>query len=129
MIKIPGLDQLGPSLTYIDLNPSLGLGTSTPHHQNLLEKAPTAPKIIKESDMRPHTMKVKGKSNPNSIIMSKDAGVPSTESMMPHYGNFRNQTKGLLYPGVLHKAALDGPLKPRPDSAFGFLDTKFAEPK
>ena len=95
----------------------------------LLEKAPTAPKMIKESDLRPHTMKVKGKSNPNSVIMSKDPGVPSAESMMPHYGNFRNQKKGLLYPGVLHKSALDGPLKPRPDSAFGYLDTKFTQPK
>ena len=129
MITIQGLNQLGPELTYLDLNPSLGLGTSTPHQPNLLEKAPTAPKMIREADLRPHTMKVKGKSNPNSIIMSKDQGVPSAESMMPHYGNFRNQTKGLLYPGVLHKAALDGSLKPRPDSAFGYLDTKFAEPK
>ena len=129
MIKIPGLDQLGPSLTYMDLQPSFGLGTGTTQQPNLLEKVPAAPKTIREADLRPHTMKVKGKSNPNSIIMSKDPGVPSAESMMSHYGNFRNQTKGLLYNGVLHKAALDGPLKPRPDSAFGFLDTKFTQPK
>ena len=52
-------------------------------------KAPEAPKFIRPVDMRPSTMKVLGKGNPDAIRLSRDPGVPSSASMMPHFGLFR----------------------------------------
>eukprot|EP00966_Prymnesium_polylepis_P067489 1567459-Prymnesium_polylepis.3 len=87
-----------------------------------------APDFIRQADMRPHTMKVKGKSIPEAIIMSKDPGVPDTDGIMPHFGKFRHEPKGLLTGALPPKTKIDGPLMKRPDSAFGFLPTKLKQP-
>ena len=133
MIAIHGLRQLAPELTYMDLKPSAGIhGPGGGSRSNKLPLALTgpmqAPKLITPADMRPHTMKVKGKSNPDSIIMSKDPGVPGTDSIMPHFGRFRHEPKGLYHASLPLKSTIDGPLKQRPDSSFGFLNTKLNQP-
>ena len=123
MFAIQGLNPLGNVLTPQELHPTMG-GYYAPITPFKLPSAPTPAKFIRTSDLRPSTMKVLGKSSPNSIIMSRDTGVSSSDSMMPHYGNFRNQPKGLLTNDKYKPAKLIE----RPDSAFAFLHTKLKEP-
>ena len=128
MISIQGLNQLAPELTYMDLlAPAHQSGHGPKVRPLKLDGPMQAPKMIRQSDMRPHTMKVKGKSNPDSIIMSKNPGVPCTDSMMPHFGRFRNEPKGLYY-GADPAVNIDCQVMDRPDSAFGFLQTKLKQP-
>ena len=129
MYRLQGLNPTGPALTIMDLQPSLGLTNSSTKNNKIplsIPNAPMAPPIIRQADTRPHTMKVKGKGNPDAIILSKDPGVPGTDSIMPHFGNFRNQPKGLLY-SQRPKNIPDGPLQPRPDSSYGFMHTKLKQ--
>ena len=129
MYRLQGLNPVGPALTIMDLQPSFGLSNASTKNNktfNIPNALPMAPPIIRQSDMRPHTMIVKGKGNPDAIILSKDPGVPCSDSLIPHFGNFRGQPKGLLY-SQRPKNIPDGPLMPRPDSSFGFMHTKLKE--
>ena len=92
-----------------------------------IPKRSEAPKFIRPVDMRPSTMKVLGKSNPDAIRLSRDPGVSSSHSMMPHFGLFRNQN-GFLS-GMDPQVDVNGKLMPRPDSAIPFLFTKIPQPK
>ena len=92
-----------------------------------IPKRPEAPRFIRPVDMRPSTMKVLGKSNPDAIRLSRDPGVPSSHSIMPHFGLFRNQ-KGFLS-GMDPQVDVNGKLMPRPDSVIPFLFTKIPQPK
>ena len=128
MITIQGLTPLAPGLTYMDLLAPAHNGDTGPKVRPLKIDGPMqAPKMIRESDMRPHTMKVKGKSNPDAFIMSKDPGVSCTDSMMPHFGRFRNEPKGMYFkadPAV----NIACPIQPRPDSSYGYLRTELKQP-
>ena len=124
MFAIQGLNKLGNVLTPQELHPAPG-GRYEPITPFKLPTAATPPKFIRSSDLRPSTMKVLGKSNPNAIVLSKDPGVPGTDSMLPHYGNFRNQPSGLL----TNEKYKPAKLIERPDSAFAFLHTKLKELK
>ena len=124
MFKLQGLNPLGNFLTPQEIHIAMG-GYKTPVQPFKISSTIDTPKFIRNSDLRPSTMKVLGKSNPNSIILSKDTGVSSTDSMMPHYGNFRNQPSGLLSDDKYKPAKL----LERPDSSFSFLHTKLKEPK
>ena len=133
MIAIHGLKQLAPAQTYMDMQPSAGIiGPGGGDRQNriplVVDGPMQAPKFIRQADMRPHTMKVKGKSIPEAIIMSRDLGVPGTDGIMPHFGRFRHEPKGLLTGALPSKTTIDGPLMKRPDSSFGFLSTKLTQP-
>ena len=92
-----------------------------------IPKRSEAPPFLRSVDMRPHTMKVLGKSNPDAIRVSRDPGVPSSHSMMPHFGIGRNQT-GFLS-GLDPQVKVNTALMPRPDSAMPGLFTKIPEPK
>ena len=130
MIRIPGLDQLAPAKTVFEMQTQAHIGGPPGAYPNKLplkiDGPFPAPKFMRMADMRPSTMKVKGKSNYNAIIMSKDPGVPCTDSMMPHFGNFRGQKKGMLY-GANPRVDIDGELMRRPESS-GYLPTKLKEP-
>ena len=92
-----------------------------------IPKRPEAPRFIRPVDMRPSTMKVLGKGNPDAIRLSKDPGVSSTDSMMPHFGLFRGQ-KGFLS-GMDPQVDVNAKLMPRPDSAIPWMFTKIPQPK
>ena len=124
MFQLQGLNPIGNALTPQEIHPTMG-GYKTPVQPFKISSTIDTPKFIRNSDLRPSTMKVLGKSNPNAIVLSKDPGVPSTDSMMPHYGNFRNQPSGLLTNDKYKPAKL----LERPDSSFSFLHTKHKEPK
>ena len=124
MFQLQGLNPIGNALTPQEIHPTMG-GYKTPVNPFEIPATTKPPKFIRNADIRPSTMRVLGKSNHNSIILSKDTGVSSTDSMMPHYGNFRNQPSGLLTNNK-YKAAK---LLERPDSSFSFLHTKLKEPK
>ena len=126
MIKIQQPPK-GPELTNFDLNAKASIGKGLVTTDLKLSKRPEAPKFIRPVDMRPSTMKVLGKGNPDNIRLSRDEGVPSTDSMMPHFGNFRNQ-KGFLS-GLDQQVEVNGKCMPRSDSAIPFLFTKIPEPK
>ena len=127
MIKIKGPELKGPELTNFDLLAKATIGPGITTTGMNLKKRPDAPKFIRPVDVRPSTFKVLGKSNPDSIIMSRDTGVGGRDGVMPHFGNFRNQDGFLsgLDPQVNTKVSL----MPRPDSAMPFLHTKIAQPK
>ena len=126
MIKIQQTPK-GPELTNFDLHAKASIGKGLVTTNLKLSRRPEAPKFIRSVDLRPSTMKVLGKGNPDNIRLSRDQGVSSTDSMMPHFGNFRNQ-KGFLS-GLDPQVRVDGKCKPRPDSAIPFLFTKNPEPK
>ena len=127
MIKVIQQTPKGPELTNFDLHAKASIGKGLVTTDLKLSKRPEAPKFIRPVDMRPSTMKVLGKSNPDNIRLSRDQGVPSTHSMMPHLGNLRNQT-GFLS-GMDPQVDVNGKLMPRPDSAIPFLFTKIPQPK
>ena len=127
MIKVIQQTPKGPELTNFDLHARASIGKGLVTTDLKLSKRPEAPKFIRPVDMRPSTMKVLGKSNPDNIRLSRDQGVPSTHSMMPHLGNLRNQT-GFLS-GMDPQVDVNGKLMPRPDSAIPFLFTKIPQPK
>ena len=131
MIRIPGLNKLSPAHTVFELQTQAHIGgppgAFPDKFRPLKIDGPfAAPKFIRMADMRPSTMKVKGKSNYNAITMSKDPGVPCTDSMMPHFGNFRGHPKGMLF-GANPHIDIDGEIMPRPESD-GYLPTKLKEP-
>jgi hypothetical protein len=127
MIKVIQQTPKGPELTNFDLHAKASIGKGLVTTDLKLSKRPEAPKFIRPVDMRPSTMKVLGKGNPDNIRLSRDQGVPSTHSMMPHLGNLRNQT-GFLS-GMDPQVDVNGKLMPRPDSAIPFLFTKIPQPK
>jgi hypothetical protein len=127
MIKVIQQTPKGPELTNFDLHARASIGKGLVTTDLKLSKRPEAPKFIRPVDMRPSTMKVLGKGNPDNIRLSRDQGVPSTHSMMPHLGNLRNQT-GFLS-GMDPQVDVNGKLMPRPDSAIPFLFTKIPQPK
>ena len=127
MIKIQQTPPKGPELTNFDLHAKASIGKGLVTTDLKLSKRPEAPRFIRPVDMRPSTFKVLGKSNPDSIRLSRDQGVASSNSMMPHFGNFRNQ-KGFLS-GMDPQVEVNGKCMPRPDSAVPFLFTKIPEPK
>ena len=127
MIKVIQQTPKGPELTNFDLHARASIGKGLVTTDLKLSKRPEAPKFIRPVDMRPSTMKVLGKSNPDNIRLSRDLGVSSTDSMMPHFGNFRNQ-KGFLS-GMDPQVDVNGIILPRPDSAIPFLFTKIPQPK
>ena len=92
-----------------------------------IPKRPKAPRFIRPVDMPVSTRKVLGKGNPDAIRLSKDPGVPSTDSMMPHFGLFRGQ-KGFLS-GMDPQVDVNGKLMPRPHSAIPWMFTKIPQPK
>ena len=124
MFQLQGLNPIGNALTPQEIHITMG-GYNTPVQPFKIPATIDPPKFIRTADIRLSTMKVLGKSNPNSIILSKDPGVSSSDSMMPHFGNFRNQPKGLLTNDKYKPAKL----LERPDSSFAFLHTKLKEPK
>ena len=126
MIKIQQTPE-GPELTNFNLHARASIGEGLVTTNLKLSKRPEAPRFIRPVDMRPSTMKVLGKSNPDNITLGRDQGVNSTDSMMPHFGNFRNQEGGFL--SGLDPQVKDGKCMPRPDSAIPFLFTKIPEPK
>ena len=126
MIKIQQTPK-GPELTNFDLHAKASIGKGLVTSNLKLSRRPEAPKFIRSVDLRPSTMKVLGKGNPDNIRLSRDQGVSSTDSMMPHFVNFRNQ-KGFLS-DLDPQVRVDGKCKPRPDSAIPFLFTKIPEPK
>ena len=126
MIKIQQ-NPKGPELTNFNLHAPASMGGGLNINNLLLRKNPEAPKFIRPVDIRPSTMKVLGKSNPDNIRLSRDLGVSSTDSMMPHFGNFRNQ-KGFLS-GMDPQVDVNGKLMPRTNSAIPFLFTKIPQPK
>jgi len=140
MQRIPGLQPTGPESKLQELlAPAhmVGPGGGQKRNRTFPIPAPTlAPKMIRQSDLRDHTMKVLGKQDPNFITMSKPSGPPGTDAITPNFGNMRNQPKGLLYFGDRRAKLKDGvhkgpyapnptdlPLKARPDSRFAFLDS------
>ena len=127
MIKIQQTPK-GPELKNFDLHARASIGKGLVTTGLKFNKRSDAPKFIRPVDMRPSTMKVLGKSNPDNIRLSRDQGVPSTDSMMPHFGNLRNQKKGFLS-GVDSQVDVFGKCMPRPDSAIPFLFTKIPQPK
>ena len=127
MIKIQQTPEGRPELTNFNLHARASIGEGLVTSNLKLSKRPEAPKFIRPVDMRPSTMKVLGKGNPDNIRLSRDQGVPSTDSIMSHLGNFRNQ-KGFLS-GLDPQAKVDGKCMPRPDSTIPFLFTKIPEPK
>ena len=127
MIKIQQIPK-GPELTNFNLHARASIGEGLVTTNLKLSKRPEAPKFIRPVDMRPSTMKVLGKGNPDNIRLSRDQGVSSTDSMMPHFGNFRNQKKGFLS-DLDPQVRVDGKCKPRPHSAIPFLFTKIPQPK
>ena len=127
MIKVIQQTPKGPELTNFDLHARASIGKGLVTTDLKLSKRPEAPKFIRPVDMRPSTMKVLGKSNPDNIRLSRDQGVPSTHSMMPHLGNLRNQT-GFLS-GMDPQVDVNGKLMPRTNSAIPFLFTKIPQPK
>ena len=125
MIAIPGLNPIGPPLTPQELLAPAGIGGVVDTTNTVMPPPPPpeAPPFIRQADLRPHLMKVLGKANFNYIITSKPAGVPGTDSMTPHFGNFRHQPRGLLSGADPHTTPT-GPLMPRPDSNLGFRNTR-----
>ena len=126
MIKIQQTPK-GPELTNFDLHARASIGKGLVTSNLKLSRRPEAPKFIRSVDLRPSTMKVLGKGNPDNIRLSRDQGVASTDSMMPHFGNFRNQ-KGFLS-GMDSQVNVFGKCMPRADSAIPFLFTKIPQPK
>ena len=126
MIKIQQTPK-GPELTNFDLHAKASIGKGLVTSNLKLSKRAEAPKFIRPVDVRPSTFKVLGKGNPDNIRLSRDQGVASSNSMMPHFGNFRNQ-KGFLS-GLDPQVEVNGKCMPRPDSAVPFLFTKIPEPK
>ena len=92
-----------------------------------IPKRPNAPPIIRPADMRSSTYKVLGKRTQNSIVIGRGTGVPSSHALMPHFGNFRNQS-GFLS-GLDPQVNVRGKLAPRPDSSIPFMFTKIPQPK
>ena len=90
MIKIQQTPEGRPELTNFNLHARASIGEGLVTTNLKLSKRPEAPKFIRPVDMRPSTFKVLGKGNPDNIRLSRDQGVNSTDSMMPHFGNFRN---------------------------------------
>ena len=127
MIKIQQTPKGRPELTNFNLHAPASIGEGLVTSNLKLSKRAEAPKFIRPVDVRPSTFKVLGKGNPDNIRLSRDQGVASSNSMMPHFGNFRNQ-KGFLS-GMDPQAKVDGKCMPRPDSAIPFLFTKIPEPK
>jgi len=127
MIKVIQQTPKGPELTNFDLHARASIGKGLVTSNLKLSKRPEAPKFIRPVDMRPSTMKVLGKGNPDNIRLSRDLGVSSTDSMMPHLGNLRNQT-GFLS-GMDPQVDVNGKLMPRTNSAIPFLFTKIPQPK
>ena len=127
MIRIFPEKPRFPELTYPDLYAPASLGEGLVVTNFKVPKRVEAPKLIRQADMRPHTMKVLGKSNPDNIKMSKDPGVPGTDSIMPHFGLFRNQ-KGFLS-GLDPQVDPFGKLMSRPDSAIPGRFTTISQPK
>ena len=127
MLTIPGLIQLAPQLDGMDLKAPATIGRGVPLRVPKLGPPISAPPLIRQADMRPHTMKVKGKSLAESIIVSRDPGVPCTSSMRPMFGRFRNEPRGMYYKENPANN-IETPLMPRPDSAYGFLTTKLKQP-
>ena len=81
MQRIQGLEQLAPTLTAFDVaNPpshKVGPGGGAKNNRTPMEipRNIVRPAMIRAADMRPHTMKVLGKANPNAITHSRDPGV------------------------------------------------------
>ena len=140
MQRIPGLQPTGPEAKLQELiAPAqvIGPGGGQKRNRTFPIPPPTlAPKMIRDADLRNHTMKVLGKQDPNFITTSKPGGPPGSDAMTPNFGNMRGQPKGLLYFGDMRAKLKDGvykgpyapnptdlPLKPRPDSRFAFLDS------
>ena len=126
MIKVIQQTPKGPELKNFDLHARASIGKGLVTTDLKLNKRSDAPKFIRPVDMRPSTMKILGKGNPDNIRLSRDQGVPSTDSMMPHFGSLRHQTGFLsrLDPQV----DVFGKYIPRPDSAIPFLFTKIPQP-
>ena len=116
-----------PELNNFDLHAKASIGGGLIVTPLKIPKRPEAPPFIRPVDMRPSTMKVLGKSNPDAIRLSRDTGVSGTDSMMPHFGLFRGQ-KGFLS-GMDPQVDVNGKLMTRPDSAIPFLFTKIPQPK
>ena len=127
MIRIFTEKPRFPELTYPDLYAKASIGGGLAVTPLTIPKRPEAPKFIRPVDMRPSTMKVLGKSNPDAIRLSKDPGVPGSDALMPHFGLFRNQ-KGFLS-GLDPQVDVNGKLMPRPDSAIPGRFTKIPQPK
>ena len=116
-----------PELNNFDLHAKASIGGGLIVTPLKIPKAPEAPKFIRPVDMPVSTRKVLGKGNPDAIRISRDPGVPSSHSIMPHFGLFRNQ-KGFLS-GMDPQVDVNGKLMPRPDSVIPFLFTKIPQPK
>ena len=127
MIKIFPEKPRFPELTYPDLYAPAQFGEGLVVTNFKVPKRVEAPKLIRQADMRPHTMKVLGKSNPDAIRLSKDPGVRATDSMTTHFGLFRGQ-KGFLS-GMDPQVDPFGKLMPRPDSAIPGRFTTISQPK
>ena len=91
MQSIPGLKPTGPEAKLQELfapATMVGPGGGQKRNRTFPIPAPTlAPKMIRQSDMRDHTMKVLGKQDPNFIITSKPSGPPGTDAITPNFGN------------------------------------------
>ena len=127
MIKIFPEKPRFPEINHLDIHAPAQFGEGLVVTGLKVPKRPDAPKLIRQADMRPHTMKVLGKGNPDNIIMSKDPGVSSTDSIMPHFGLFRNQ-RGFLS-GSDPQVRVNAKLMPRPDSAIPGRFTRIPQPR
>ena len=125
MYVLQGTNRLGNALKHTDLHPALGGGKDLNISDFSMQKAPQPPRFIRESDIRPSTMKILGKSNPESIVLSKTDVVEDENSMQPQYGNMRHHKKG-LYTNPKYK--INTKLMPRAASDFAFKNTSLKQP-
>ena len=91
-----------------------------------IKEIPKPPPLMNNSIQRPHTMKVLGKMNHNSVIIPRPQPVPSTDNMNPKQGYARGQPKGLAY---RPECPNDGPIMAQADSALAWMDSKLTGQK
>jgi len=104
--------------------PTMHLGKPQAGNRNPLNltKLNTAPPLLNNAIQRPHTMKVRGKENPNARIIPRPQPVPSTDSIYPKQGYARGQKKGLAFKKI--NRSIDGPIMKIADSNFAWADSK-----
>ena len=119
---IRGFDQLAPLPTALDLLAPAVIGDAGPSKKPTPLPPPhKPPKMLTLADQRPHTMKVKGKSNANAIVVSNKSRPPCTDSMVAHMGRFRGDPQGMYYGA--DPAVKECDIMKRPDNLYGWIHT------
>lgn len=125
----PRSGPFGPPQDAFSLQPSMHSNGRGPSNRvpMVLRSRPAAPKLINGATQPSMLRKVLGKEALNARHLSRVQPVPSTDALVPSEGRARHERKGLAF-GVLSSLPLDGPLMPRADSDYSYLNSGLGQP-